>query len=145
MVPPARGRSATWVGASALCSLREASQAPNAHSHEWDAEPSLELLGQPSQSELGIREIVMGGRAVNIPSCTSCGGTRWVRYFSETLDGDFEEAFRLCACNHASIGQVGRGERACGKPEIVLTGRLRLAAHAVTLEICVDPNTATLR
>jgi hypothetical protein len=121
-------------------SLRGASQAPNAHSHEWDAEPSLELLGQPSQSEMGIREIVMGGRAVNIPSCTSCGGTRWVRYFSETKDGDFEEAFRLCACNYAPVGQVGRGERACGKPEIVLTGRLRLAAHAVTLEICVDPN-----
>ena len=28
-----------------------------------------------------------------------CGGMRWVRYFSETTDGDFEEAFRLCPCN----------------------------------------------
>lgn len=145
MVPPARGRSATWVGASALCLLREASQAPNAHPHEWDAKPSLELLGQPSRSELGIRAIVMGGRAVNIPSCTSCGGTQWVRYFSETLDGDFEEAFRLCACNHAPVGQVGQGERARGKPEIVLTGRLRLAARDVTLEISVNPDSATLR
>ena len=34
------------------------------------------------------------------PTCLSCGGRRWVRYFSETTDGDFEEAFRLCPCNH---------------------------------------------
>jgi hypothetical protein len=81
---------------------------------------------------------------VTTSSCTKCGGTRWVRYVSETMDGHFEEAFRLCACNRAPVGQ---GERAGEKPEIVeiaLTGRLRLAAHAVTLEICVDPNTATL-
>ncbi len=61
------------------------------------------------------------------------------------MEGNFEEAFGLCACNHAPTGQVGQGERACGKPEMVLTDRLRLAAHAVTLEICVGPNTATLR
>jgi hypothetical protein len=42
-------------------------------------------------------------------SCTNCGGTRWVRYFSETTDGDFEEAFRLCPCNHES---EACGERA---------------------------------
>ena len=34
------------------------------------------------------------------PTCLRCGGKRWVRYFSETTDGDFEEAFRLCPCNH---------------------------------------------
>lgn len=33
------------------------------------------------------------------PSCPECGGTRWVRYFSEMKDGTFEEAFRLCPCN----------------------------------------------
>ena len=33
-------------------------------------------------------------------SCSECSGTRWVRYFSETTDGNFEEAFRLCPCNH---------------------------------------------
>jgi hypothetical protein len=79
------------------------------------------------------------------PSCASCDGTRWVRYFSETVDGNFEEAFRLCACNY---GPEGQGERAREKPEITevaLTGRIRLAAHAMTLEICVGPNTATLR
>jgi hypothetical protein len=83
------------------------------------------------------------------PSCASCGGTRWVRYFSETMDGDFEEAFRLCACSYGPVGQVGQDERACEKPgiaEIALTGRIRLDPHAVTLEIRVDPtNTATFR
>ena len=33
-------------------------------------------------------------------SCAQCGGRRWVRYFSETTDGNLEEAFRLCPCNH---------------------------------------------
>ena len=37
------------------------------------------------------------------PSCSECGGTRWVRYFSETMDGNFEEAFKLCPCNHKSF------------------------------------------
>jgi hypothetical protein len=34
------------------------------------------------------------------PTCSRCRGSRWVRYFSETTDGNFEEAFRLCPCNH---------------------------------------------
>jgi len=34
------------------------------------------------------------------PTCSRCGGRRWVRYFSERTDGNFEEAFRLCPCNH---------------------------------------------
>ena len=33
-------------------------------------------------------------------SCSECGGRRWVRYFSETTDGNLEEAFRLCPCNY---------------------------------------------
>jgi hypothetical protein len=49
------------------------------------------------------------------------------------------------ACNYEPEGQ---GERAREKPEIVeqlaLTNQIRLAAHAVTLEICVGPNTASL-
>ncbi len=32
--------------------------------------------------------------------CSECGGSRWVRYFSETTDGNVEEAFRLCPCNY---------------------------------------------
>jgi hypothetical protein len=34
------------------------------------------------------------------PSCLRCGDRRWVRYYSETKDGAFEEAFRLCPCNY---------------------------------------------
>ena len=40
------------------------------------------------------------------PSCASCGGTRWVRYLSETLDGDFEEAFRLCPATTSQKGKA---------------------------------------
>jgi hypothetical protein len=61
------------------------------------------------------------------------------------MDGDFEEAFRLCACNYES---EGLGERAREKPEIVeqhaLTGRIRLVAQAVTLKISAGSNTAIL-
>ena len=39
------------------------------------------------------------------PICSQCGGRRWVRYFSETTDGNFEEAFMLCSCNHKSEAQ----------------------------------------
>ena len=35
-------------------------------------------------------------------TCSRCGGRRWIRYFSETTDGSFEEAFKLCPCNHKS-------------------------------------------
>ena len=42
-------------------------------------------------------------------SCSECGGRRWVRYFSETTDGNLEEAFRLCSCNYEPDTQ---GERA---------------------------------
>jgi hypothetical protein len=49
------------------------------------------------------------------PTCSRCGGRRWVRYFSETTDGNFEEAFRLCPCNHKP--EEGRGEDRREKPE----------------------------
>ena len=47
-------------------------------------------------------------------SCAQCGGRRWVRYFSETTDGNFEEAFRLCPCNHQ---RGARGEDRCEELE----------------------------
>jgi hypothetical protein len=49
-----------------------------------------------------------------IPTCSRCGGRRWVRYFSETTDGNFEEAFRLCPCNHEA---KARGEDRREEPE----------------------------
>ena len=48
------------------------------------------------------------------PTCLRCGGRRWIRYFSETTDGDFEEAFRLCPCNH---GPEAWGEDHREEPE----------------------------
>ena len=47
-------------------------------------------------------------------SCSACGGSRWIRYLSETTDGDLEEAFRLCPCNHEP---ETRDERANEEPK----------------------------
>jgi len=33
--------------------------------------------------------------------CRECDGTGWVLYRSETKDGEFEEAYRLCPKGHA--------------------------------------------
>ena len=33
--------------------------------------------------------------------CSECDGTGWVLYRSETKDGEFEEAYRLCFKGHA--------------------------------------------
>ncbi len=33
--------------------------------------------------------------------CSECDGTGWVLYRSETEDGEFEEAYRLCPKGHA--------------------------------------------
>ena len=49
--------------------------------------------------------------------CPKCGGKRWVRYFSETTDGDYEEAFGLCPCNSQPEvrGEDHREEPECAK------------------------------
>jgi hypothetical protein len=49
-------------------------------------------------------------------TCSRCGGRRWIRYFSETTDGNFEEAFRLCPCNHRSEAVRGAGYYYCEEP-----------------------------
>ena len=51
---------------------------------------------------------------MSAPMCLRCGGRRWVRYFSETTDGDFEEAFGLCPCNRQPRA---RGEDRRQEPE----------------------------
>ena len=53
---------------------------------------------------------------MNIPSCSECGDTRWVRYFSEAMDGSVEEAFRLCPCNYEPKKKTN-GEDAFKKPD----------------------------
>ena len=49
-------------------------------------------------------------------SCSQCSDTRWVRYFSETTDGNLEEAFRLCPCNYEPEMP---GQRGCEELERV--------------------------
>jgi hypothetical protein len=51
------------------------------------------------------------------PTCLHCGDRRWVRYFSETRDGEFEEAFRLCPCNHRPQGARGADYYYCEEPK----------------------------
>ena len=51
---------------------------------------------------------------MSAPTCLWCRGSRWVRYFSETTDGNFEEPFRLCPCNHEP---EARGEDRREEPE----------------------------
>ena len=79
------------------------------------------------------------------PTCSKCGGTRWVRYFSETLDGGFEEAFRLCSCNYAPEGQGERARERSERAEIALECRLPLASQTVTLRIGVELDAAIFR
>ena len=72
------------------------------------------------------------------PTCSRCGGRRWVRYFSETTDGNFEEAFRLCPGNHEF---EARGEDLREEPERakniargkLATSRIRLIELRVEL------------
>jgi len=58
-------------------------------------------------------------------SCSECGGMRWVRYFSETTDGNLEEALRLCQCNYEPETQ---GERAREGSERIETAAGGLAS-----------------
>ena len=63
---------------------------------------------------------------MSAPSCSECGDTRWVRYFSETTDGNLEDAFRLCPCNHE---RETRGERSRVEPEHAEITASELAAN----------------
>ena len=52
---------------------------------------------------------------MSAPTCSRCSGRRWVRYFSGTTDENFEEAFRLCPCNHEPEARgEDRGEERAG-------------------------------
>ena len=75
---------------------------------------------------------------MSAPTCSRCRGRRWVRYFSETTDGNFEEAFGLCSCNHRP--EV-RGENHREEPEYaknVATEKLasrRIGAISLRIEL----------
>ena len=55
--------------------------------------------------------------------CSECDGTGWVLYRSETKDGEFEEAYRLCFKGHAPRYCMGSsGDRLCSRPATVRCG-----------------------
>ena len=55
--------------------------------------------------------------------CRECDGTGWVPYRSETKDGDFEEAYRLCPQGHAPRYCMGSSNgHLCSRPATVRCG-----------------------
>ena len=49
--------------------------------------------------------------------CRECDGTGWVLYRSETKDGEFEEAYRLCPKGHAPRYCMGSSSgQLCPRP-----------------------------
>ncbi len=74
------------------------------------------------------------------PTCLRCGGKRWLRYFSETTDGDFEEAFRLCPCNHNPEAARGADYYHCEEPAWAdnISRERRVSRCMGVVEICVE-------
>jgi len=55
--------------------------------------------------------------------CPECDGTGWAFYRLETLDGEFEEAYRLCPQGHAPRYCMGyRDGYLCPRPATVRRG-----------------------
>ena len=55
--------------------------------------------------------------------CRECDGTGWVPYRSERIDGEFEEAYRLCPKGHASRYCMGSSSgHLCPRPATVRWG-----------------------
>jgi hypothetical protein len=66
------------------------------------------------------------GSNLNSPGdlpCRECEGTGWVLYRSETKDGEFEEAYRLCPKGHAPrYCMESSGGHLCPRPATVRLG-----------------------
>ena len=57
-------------------------------------------------------------------SCRQCDDTGWVPYRSETVEGAFEEAHRLCPEGHAPRYCMGPSDgRLCPRPGVVRRGK----------------------
>ena len=55
--------------------------------------------------------------------CRECDGTGWVLYRSETVDGGFEEAYRLCPKGHGPRYCMGfSSDHPCPRPATVRCG-----------------------
>src|SRR5215211_158436 len=56
--------------------------------------------------------------------CLECDGTGWAPYRSETKDGEFEEAYRLCPQGHAPRYCMGSSHgHLCPRPATVRRGQ----------------------
>jgi hypothetical protein len=57
------------------------------------------------------------------PRCRECDGTGWIPYRSETLDGEFEEAYHLCpGCYTPRCCMSSKSDHPCPRPDIVCHG-----------------------
>ena len=55
--------------------------------------------------------------------CRECDGTGWVLYRSETTDGEFEEAYRLCpSCRAPRYCMGSSSGHPCTRPATVRCG-----------------------
>ena len=55
--------------------------------------------------------------------CDECDGTGWILYRSETVDGELEEAYRLCPAYCTPCYCMGRSnDRSCPRPGTVRYG-----------------------
>src|SRR3712207_3991480 len=89
------GVQAEAAGDSSTGLLRRASRSLSLfHSTVWITTLTSSRLSQSCPK----------GRAASLDGdhlCLECYGTGWVLYRSETKDGEFEEASRLCSKGHA--------------------------------------------
>ena len=59
--------------------------------------------------------------------CRGCDDTGWMSYHSETVDGEFEEAYRLCSNCYAPRYCMGsKADHSCTRPG---TGRCGLGCY----------------
>ena len=56
------------------------------------------------------------------PLCRECDGAGWIPYYSETVDGELEEAYRLCPNCYAPRYCMGKADQPCLRPGTVRYG-----------------------
>jgi hypothetical protein len=108
---------ATTAWASSTSLLRRAGRSLSLfHSTVWIATLSSSGL---SRSYLNEQAASLNGDHL----CRECEGTGWALYRSETKDGEFEEAYRLCPKGHAPRYCMGSGSGyLCSRPATVRCG-----------------------
>jgi hypothetical protein len=111
------GTQATTAGGSSTSLVRRAGKSLSLfHSTEWIATPNSS----------GLSRSCSKGRAASMDGdhlCRECDGTGWVLYCSETKDGEFEDAYRLCPKGHAPRYCMGSSSgHLCSRPATVRCG-----------------------